>query len=180
MIKEPAGRADVDCLRASRCSATPLPCHATAALLGRTARNSIISVLTQYESDFILDDSAPLKLAQYCRKQENILREKKYYPRRGEENEDGMPGANRANESRWQYASAFALSMTLPAESALAVNVNERRASYTLLPPAVVNSRVWNNFVTIPLCFVSGLRNISFSQKAIFQAAARRKACKVL
>lgn len=84
--------------------------------LGRTARNSIISVLTQCESDFIPDDSAPLKLAQYCRKQENILREKKYCPRRREENEDGMPGTNRANESRWQYASAFALSMMLRVE----------------------------------------------------------------
>lgn len=27
-----------------------------------------------------------------------------------------MPEANQANESQWQYAAAFALSMTLPAE----------------------------------------------------------------
>lgn len=40
-------------------------------------RNSIISVLTQCESDFIPNDPAPLKLAQYCRKQENTLQKKK-------------------------------------------------------------------------------------------------------
>lgn len=72
-------------------------------------RNSIISVLTQCESDFIPNDPAPLKLAQYCRKQENTLQKKKNSRSRGEENEDGMPGANRADESRHQYASTFAL-----------------------------------------------------------------------
>lgn len=63
-------------------------------------RKSIISVFTQCESDFILRDSAPLKVAQYCRKQENSLREKKYCQSGGEENENGMPGANRPGQSR--------------------------------------------------------------------------------
>lgn len=127
------GWADVDCPRARHRPRRPRRRRATRHA-GRTARNSIISVLTQCESDFILDDSAPLKLAQYCRKQENILR-KKILP----ETRWRKWGRNARSQSTERVSAAIcfrvyviddAVDGTTPA-----VNVNEHGTGYTLLRP---------------------------------------------